>query len=89
MITQIKGNRAKKVENEFSINDVGVNIIKINTLSSIDLDYYNKKKIEEVDFKVKKFSNIYDYKYEYILGPADVVSINLTDTDDLDGSIFS
>ena len=76
----------KKVENEFSINDVGVNIIKINTLSSIDLDYYNKKKIEEVDFKVKKFSKIYDYKYEYILGPADVVSINLTDTDDLDGS---
>ena len=44
------------------------------------------KKIEEVDYKVKKFSNIYDYKYEYILGPADTISINLTDTDDLDNS---
>ena len=75
-----------KDENEFSINDVGVNIIKINNLSSIDLEYYNNNKIEEVDFKVKKFSKIYDYKYEYILGPADSISINLTDTDDLDGS---
>jgi polysaccharide export outer membrane protein len=24
--------------------------------------------------------------YEYILGPADIISINLTDTDDLDNS---
>ena len=76
----------KIVENEYSINDVGINIIKINTLSEIDLDYYNKQKIEEADFKVNKFSNIYDYKYEYILGPADSISINLTDTDDLDGN---
>ena len=51
----------------------------------MDIDYYNKNKIEEVDFKVKKFSNIYDYKYEYILGPL-IISINLTDTDDLDNS---
>ena len=76
----------KIIESEYSIRDVGINIVKINSLSEMDIDYYNKKKIEEVDFKVKKFSNIYDYKYEYILGPADLISINLTDTDDLDNS---
>ena len=76
----------KIIESEYSIRDVGINIIKINSLTEMDIDYYNKNKIEEVDFKVKKFSNIYDYKYEYILGPADSISINLTDTDDLDNS---
>ena len=80
-----KPNR-KIIESEYSIRDVGINIVKINSLSEMDIDYYNKNKIEEVDFKVKKFSNIYDYKYEYILGPADTISINLTDTDDLDNS---
>ena len=76
----------KIIQSEYSINDVGINIIKINSLSEMDIDYYNKRKIEEVDFKVKKFSNIYNYKYEYILGPADTISINLTDTDDLDNT---
>ena len=76
----------KVIESEYSIRDVGINIVKINSLTEMDIDYYNKNKIEEVDFKVKKFSNIYDYKYEYILGPADKISINLTDTDDLDNS---
>ena len=76
----------KIIESEYSIRDVGINIVKINSLTEMDIDYYNKNKIEEVDFKVKKFSNIYDYKYEYILGPADTISINLTDTDDLDNS---
>ena len=44
----------KIIESEYSINDVGINIIKINSLSEMDIDYYNKRKIEEVDFKVKK-----------------------------------
>ena len=34
----------------------------------------------------KEFSTIYNYRYEYALGSADVISINLTDTDDIDGS---
>jgi len=33
---------------------------------------------------VNNISEIYDYRYEYILGPADSISLNLTDTDDLD-----
>ena len=55
-------------------------------MSQVDIDLYNKSKIEEANYKIKKYSNIYDYNYEYILGPADKISINLTDTDDLDGS---
>ena len=76
----------KIIESEYSIKDVGINIVSINSLSEIDIDFYNKRKVEEVDYKVKKFSNIYEYNYEYILGPADSISINLTDTDDLDNT---
>ena len=81
-----KKQNKKVIESEYSIKDVGINIIKINSLSEMEIDYYNKRKVEEVDFKVNKFSNIYNYKYEYILGPADSISINLTDTDDLDNT---
>ena len=76
----------KIIESEYSIKDVGINIVSINSLSEMDIDFYNKRKVEEVDYKVKKFSNIYEYNYEYILGPADSISINLTDTDDLDNT---
>ena len=76
----------KIIESKYSINDVGINIIKINSLSEADIDFYNNSKVEEIDYKVKKFKNIYDYKYEYILGPADSISINLTDTDDIDNT---
>ena len=70
-----KKKNKKIIESKYSIKDVGINHKKINSLSEMDIDYYNKNKIEEVDYKVKKFSNIYDYKYEYILGPADTISI--------------
>ena len=76
----------KIIESEYSIKDVGINIVSINSLSEMDIDFYNKRKVEEVDYKIKKFSNIYEYNYEYILGPADSISINLTDTDDLDNT---
>lgn len=76
----------KIIESEYSIKDVGINIVKINKLSENDINFYNKTKIEEADYKVKKFSTIYNYSYEYILGPADSISINLTDTDDLDNT---
>jgi len=85
--TPVKKEPNKKIiKSEYSIDDVSINIIKINKLSEIDIDFYNKRKVEEVNYKVKKFSNIYNYNYEYILGPADSISINLTDTDDLDNT---
>ena len=61
-------------------------------IGSIDLLNKQKKKlkfsikIKEVKYSISEFSNIYNYKYEYALGPSDVISINLTDTDDIDGS---
>ena len=76
----------KIIESEYSIKDIGINVVNINSLSKMDIDFYNRSKVEEVDYKVKKFSNIYEYNYEYILGPADSISINLTDTDDLDNT---
>ena len=85
--TPVKKESNKKIiKSEYSIDDVSINIIKINKLSEIDIDFYNKRKVEEVNYKVKKFSNIYNYNYEYILGPADSISIDLTDTDDIDNT---
>ena len=78
--------KISSIESEYSINDVGIEIIEINSLTENDFKTLNNKKVEELDFKIKKFNNIYDYRYEYILGPADIISIDLTDTDDLDNS---
>ena len=70
----------------YTMDDVGINIIGINSLTDQEINKLNENKIDELDFKVKNFSNIYNYKYEYILGASDTVSINLTDTDDMDGT---
>ena len=77
-------NKASK--SDYSISDVGINLININSLSEIEIDIFNKQGLEEIDNKISKFENIYNYKYQYILGPADSISINLTDTDDLDNT---
>ena len=78
-------NSNKKLQSsEYSINDVKINIIKINTLSNEKINQYNKNLYKELNKKIKNYSEIYDYRYEYILGPSDTININLTDTDDLD-----
>ena len=87
----VKNPSKKKLNQEtlsgnYTMDDVGINIIGINSLTDQEINKLNENKIDELDFKVKNFSNIYDYKYEYILGASDAVSINLTDTDDLDGT---
>ena len=71
---------------KFSIEDVAINIIKINQLSENEINNFNDYNSLKINNTIKKYSNIYDYKYEYILGPADSISIDLTDTDDLDGN---
>ena len=50
------------------------------------INNYNASKVKELKYSISEFSNIYNYKYEYALGSSDVISINLTDTDDIDGS---
>jgi len=87
----VKNPSKKKLNQEtlsgnYTMDDVGINIISINSLTDQEINKLNENKIDELDFKVKNFSNIYNYKYEYILGASDTVSINLTDTDDLDGT---
>ena len=76
----------KTIVSEYSIDDVGINIIDLNSLSEKEIKKFNQNQIEEINNKINKFSNIYDYRYEYILGSADSISLNLTDTDDLDGT---
>jgi len=70
----------------YSINDVGIEILEINNFSENDFNDLNKKNVEELNFSVSKFNDIYNYQYKYILGPADIISIDLTDTDDIDNS---
>jgi len=74
------------LNNPYSINDVGIEIIEINNFSENDFNDLNKKNVEELNFSVSKFNDIYNYQYKYILGPADIISIDLTDTDDIDNS---
>ena len=83
---QKKDHNKKKQVTEYSIDDVKVNIININKLSNEEIDRYSKNQINDLENNIKDYSEIYDYRYEYILGPSDTININLTDTDDLDGS---
>jgi polysaccharide export outer membrane protein len=77
----------KKLQtSEYSIDDIKINIIKINKLSNQEINEYSQNQIYDLDNKVKEYSEIYDYKYKYILGTSDSISIDLTDTDDLDGT---
>jgi len=76
----------KNITGYYSVNDITVNIIDINKLNENQIDNYNKSQVKELKYSIKKFSNIYNYQYAYALGSADTISINLTDTDDLDGS---
>jgi len=81
-----KKNPNKKLQtNEYSIEDVKVNIIKINELSDKEINNLNNNNVKNLDNKINNYSEIYEYKYEYILGLSDIIKIDLTDTDDLDG----
>ena len=80
-----KSPNKKLLTSEYSISDVKVNIIKINKLSDEEINKYSKSKFNDRENGVKNYSEVYDYKYEYILGTSDTISIDLTDTDDLDG----
>ena len=75
----------KKITGYYSINDITVDIIDINKLDENQINNYNKSQINKPKYSIKEFSNIYNYQYAYALGSADTISINLTDTDDLDG----
>jgi len=75
-----------RIPGYYSINDITINIIDINKLNENQINKHNVYKVKNLDQSIKEFSNIYNYRYEYALGSSDVISINLTDTDDIDGS---
>tara|TARA_B100002019_G_scaffold293073_1_gene318593 strand:- start:563 stop:1705 length:1143 start_codon:yes stop_codon:yes gene_type:complete len=81
-----KKQNPKKISNNLAINDVEINLISLNKLTDRQINFYNEIDVQELDNKIKKFSNIYNYKYNYILGTSDVVFINLSEIDDLNGS---
>ena len=81
-----KKNSNKKLQtSEYSINDVKINIFKINKLSNSEISKFNINLITDLSDKIENYPEIYDYRYEYVLGPSDIINIDLTDTDDLDG----
>ena len=75
-----------KLNNYYTINDVKIQIIKINNLNEFEINKFNDSKLDELNYSVQNFKKIYDYDYSYVLGSSDVISINLTDTDDIDGA---
>ena len=81
-----KQKSSKNITGYYSIKDITIDIININKLNENQINNYNKSQVKELKYSIKNISNIYNYKYEYALGSADTISINLTDTDDLDGS---
>ena len=81
-----KKNSNKKLQtSEYSINDVKINIFKINKLSNSEISKFNINLITDLSDKIENYPEIYDYRYEYVLGPSDILNIDLTDTDDIDG----
>ena len=78
--------RLKKIEKYYTIKDVEIAIIKINNLNETEINNFNTTSFNELNYSIKEFESIYNYKYSYVLGASDVISINLTDTDDIDGS---
>ncbi len=78
-------NKSKIVKINKTIKDINIEIIKINNLNKNQIEKYNSTNIKEIKYSIREFSNIYNYKYEYTLDSSDVIVINLTDTDDLDG----
>ncbi len=69
---------------EYSIKDVEIKIINLNKSTDNEIQFYNERKVQTLDYKINKFSSIYDYKYNYVLGASDQIKIDLTDTDDID-----
>lgn len=74
----------KKISSE--IDQLNVQIIDLNEASEDQINYYNLKDNLIESNKVKKFKEIYNYKYKYILDAGDKISIDLTDSDDIDNT---
>ena len=78
---------ANKSKNIYTPN-IKIKIQDINELTFDDINKTNNNYIDNTvqDSAIKEFYGLYDYVYEYQLGPGDEIVINLTETDDIDGN---
>ena len=89
--TGISENPIINPEQSKNINtpNIRIKIIDINELdySEINNENSNYSDVQRDDtFFAKEFYDLYDYVYQYQIGPGDEIVINLTETDDIDGS---
>jgi polysaccharide export outer membrane protein len=78
-----------KQSKNISTPDIRIKIIDINELdySEINDENLNFSDVQRDDsYLAKEFYDLYDYVYQYQIGPGDEMVINLTETDDIDGS---
>jgi polysaccharide export outer membrane protein len=77
----------KKTKNIYTPN-IKIKIKDINELTFADINETNNdyKDNSVQDSAIKEYFGLYDYVYEYQLGPGDEIVINLTETDDIDGN---
>src|SRR6056300_76755 len=68
--------------------DIKIKIVDINDLDYSEIDLENSENSTSgTSFDpIKEYYNLYDYVYQYEIGPGDEMVINLTETDDIDGS---
>jgi len=89
--TGISENPIINPEQSKNINtpNIKIKIIDINELdySEINNENSNYSDVQRDDtYFAKEFYDLYDYVYQYQIGPGDEIVINLTETDDIDGS---
>jgi len=89
--TGISENPIINPEQSKNINtpNIKIKIIDINELdySEINNENSNYSYVQRDDtYFAKEFYDLYDYVYQYQIGPGDEIVINLTETDDIDGS---
>jgi polysaccharide export outer membrane protein len=77
----------KKTKNIYTPN-IKIKIKDINELTFADINKTNSAYTDNSvqDSAIKEYFGLYDYVYEYQLGPGDEIVINLTETDDIDGN---
>ena len=83
----VKKQKGSELESgNYTINDIAIDIISIEDLNENQIKNFNKSYVKELKYSISEFPKIYNYKYAYALDTSDVISINLTDTDDIDGT---
>tara|TARA_B100002019_G_scaffold288471_1_gene302145 strand:- start:225 stop:1385 length:1161 start_codon:yes stop_codon:yes gene_type:complete len=83
----VKKQKGSELESgTYTINDIAIDVISIEDLNENQIRNFNSSDVKELKYSISEFPKIYNYKYEYAIDTSDVISINLTDTDDIDGT---